>query len=96
MLSLHTSPFHRCIAWEGFAGGCKPWRGGWGSDDNDDDPRGDDDINDVRPYLPYTTINLSDEEKGGLSEKEKGGGQLLWTRFFDGGTVTLLRRRRSG
>ncbi len=62
------------IVWEGFAGGSRPWQGGWGSDDNDDDPRGDDDVNNVRPRPPHATINLSDEEKGGLSVKVKGGG----------------------
>jgi len=39
-----------------------------------DDPRGDDEADDVQPHPPHTTINLSDEEKGGLSDKEKGGG----------------------
>ena len=43
-------------------------------DDDDDNPRGDDDANDVRPHPLHATINLSDEEKGGLSDKEKGGG----------------------
>jgi hypothetical protein len=37
--------------------------GGWGSDVNDNDPRGDDDVNDVRPCLPHTTINLFNKEK---------------------------------
>ena len=31
----------------------------------------------VRPA--HITINLSDKEKGGLSDEEKGGGRLLWT-----------------
>ena len=63
------------IVWdEGFAGGCRPRWGGWGSDDNDDDPRGDDDVDDVRPRPPHATINLSDEEKEGLLDEEKGGG----------------------
>ncbi len=34
-----------------------------------DDPRGDDEADDVQPHPPHTTINLSDEEKGGLLDK---------------------------
>ena len=33
-----------------------------------------DDVDDVRPRPPHTTINLSDKEKGGLSDEEKVGG----------------------
>ena len=74
LMTLHTSPFHRCIAWEGFAGGCRPWRGGWGSDDNDNNPREDDDVDDVRlcPPRPHNN-NLLDKEKSGLSDEEKWG-----------------------
>ena len=45
---------------------------------------------------PRTTINLSDKEKGGILDKEKGREWLLWTRIFEGGMVTLPTRRRSG
>ena len=31
----------------------------------------------IRPA--HITINLSDKEKGGLSDEEKGGERLLWT-----------------
>jgi hypothetical protein len=48
----------------------------------------------VRPA--HITINLSDKEKGSLSDEEKGGERLLWTRFFKGGSVTPPKRRRSG
>jgi hypothetical protein len=51
------------IVREGFAGCCRPRWGGWGSDDNNNDPRGDDGIDDVRPRPPHTTINLFNEEK---------------------------------
>jgi hypothetical protein len=44
----------------------------------------------------HITINLSDKEKGGLLDKEKGGEWLLWTRIFKGGSVTPPTRRRSG
>jgi len=81
---------------EGFAGDCRPRRRGWGSDDDDDDPREDDNVNNVQPCPPHTTINLSGKEKGSLSDEEKGGGRLLWTRIFEGGTVTPPTRRRSG
>ena len=47
--------------------------------------------NSVRPT--HITINLSDMEKGGLLDKEKGGKWLLWTRIFKGGSVTLPTRR---
>ena len=33
-----------------------------------------DDVDDVRPRPPHTTINLSDKEKGLLSDEKKGGG----------------------
>ena len=62
------------IVWEGFAGGCRSRQGGWGSDEDDDDQRGDDDVDDVQLCPPHTTINLLDKEKGGLSDKETGGG----------------------
>jgi len=42
------------------------------------------------------TINLSDKEKSGLSDEEKGGEWLLWTRIFKGGLVTPPTRRASG
>jgi len=61
------------IVWEGFAGGCRPRRRGWGSNEDNDDQRGDDDIDDVRLCPPHTTINLLDKEKGGLLDKETGG-----------------------
>jgi hypothetical protein len=48
----------------------------------------------VRPT--HTTINLSDKEKGGLSDEETGGEWLLWTQIFEGGSVTPPTRRRSG
>ena len=54
------------------------WRNSDGATDNDgngDGARGDDDVDDVRPRPPHTTINLYDEEKGGLSDEEKGGGE---------------------
>jgi len=53
------------IVWEGYAGGCRPRRGGWVSDDSDGDRRGDGDVNDVRPRPPHTTINLLNKEKEG-------------------------------
>jgi hypothetical protein len=62
------------IVWEGFAGGCRPRQGGCGSNKDDYDPRGDDDVDDIGLCLPHTTINLSDKEKGGLSDEETGGG----------------------
>ena len=62
------------IVGEGFTEGCKPFAGRVGCDDNDDYPRGDDDVDDVQPRPPHLTINLSDEEKGGLSDEERGGG----------------------
>jgi hypothetical protein len=72
--SQDLSRYIPAIVWEGFAGGCRPRRGGRGSDKDDDDPRGDDDVDDVRLCPPHTTINLSDKEKGGLSEEETGEG----------------------
>jgi hypothetical protein len=36
-----------------------------------------------------------DVEKGGLSDEEKKGERLLWTRIFKGGLVTPPTRRRS-
>ena len=76
------------IVWdEVFAGGCRPRRGGWGSDDNDENLRGDDDVDDVRPRPPHATINLSDEEKEGLLDEEKGGGAA---------TVSVNLRGRDG
>ena len=65
-------------------------------DDGDGDCAMDDDDNREEMTPPHTTINLSDEEKGGLSYKGKGGGRLLWTQIFKGGTVTPPTRRRSG
>jgi hypothetical protein len=60
--------------------------GGWGSNDNDDDPRGDDDVNDVRPCPPYTTINLFNKEKDRRRRESKdnddrggGGGVAVMT-----------------
>ena len=37
-----------------------------------------DNVDDVRPHPPHTTINISDEEKGGLLDEENGGRGLLW------------------
>jgi hypothetical protein len=64
--------------------------GGWGSYNNDDDPRGDDDVDDVRPRLPHTTINFFNEEKD--------GGRLLWTQIFKGEQKSqnvLVREKRN-
>ena len=47
----------------------------------------------VRPT--HININLSDKEKGGLLDEEKGGERLLWMRIFKGGSVTPPMRRRS-
>jgi hypothetical protein len=62
--------------------------GGEGGEVMTNDPRGDDDIDDVRPRPPHTTINLFN--------KEKDGGRLLWTQIFKGGMVMPPTRRRSG
>ena len=78
-LSPKTPRYIPAIFWEGFAGGCRPWWGGWGSDDNDNDPRGNDDVDKVPTLSAHITINLSDKEKGGLSDEEKGRERLLWT-----------------
>jgi hypothetical protein len=43
----------------------------------------------------HITINLSDKEKGGLSDEEKEGERLLWTQIFKGGLVMPPARRRS-
>ena len=72
--SQDLSRYIPVIVWEGFAGGCRPRQGGCGSNKDDYDPRGDDDVDDIRLCLPHTTINLSDKEMGGLSDEEAGGG----------------------
>ena len=59
-------------------GCCRPQLGGWGSDDDDNDPRGNDNVDNVRPRQPHTTKNLSDLEKRDILDEEKGGGRLLW------------------
>ena len=64
--SQDLSRYIPAIVWEGFAGGCRPRQGGWGSNEDDTDPRGDDNVDDLRLCRPHTTINLSDKEKGGL------------------------------
>jgi len=70
----------QAIVWEGFTGGCRPRRGGWGSDDNNYDSRGDDDVNNVRPCPPHATINLSDKEKRGTFRRgERGGAATVGT-----------------
>jgi len=58
---------HTGNVWEGFAGCCRPRQGGWGSDDTIQEG---DDVDDVRPRPPHTTINLLDEEKGGLLDRD--------------------------
>jgi len=75
MLSLRTSPFQRCIAWEGLAGGCRPWQGGWGSNDNDNDLRGDDDVDDVRlcPPHPHNNEPFGQGERWLFGRGEGGG-----------------------
>jgi len=70
----------QAIVWEGFTGGCRPRRGGWGSDDNNYDSRGDDDVNNVRPCPPHATINLSDKEKRGTFRR----GENLHDRHGEG------------
>ena len=85
------------IVWEGFAGGCRPRWGGWGGDDNDNDPRGNDDVNDVRLYPPRPHNNKPfGQGEGGPFGRGEGGERLLWTRIFKGGLVTPPTRRRSG
>jgi hypothetical protein len=65
-------------------------QGGWGSDDDDDDPRGDDNVDDVRLCPPRPHNNKP------FGQGEGGGEWLLWTRIFEGGSVTPPTRRRSG
>jgi hypothetical protein len=72
--SQDLSRYIPAIVWEGFAGGCRPRRGGWGSDEDGDDLRGDGDVDDVRLCPPHTTINLLEKEKGVLLDEETGGG----------------------
>ena len=76
-LCAHPIPtrYIPAIVWEGFAGGCRPWRGGWGSYDNDNDPRGNDDVDNVQlcPPRPHNNKPFGQGEGGPFGQGEGGG-----------------------